>query len=126
MSVLSARPEWLTAQCVDTLSPKRGLGPPLGRFYRRRNAGRGLQTVDGGLDGQSMEWMYNVNDDAFIMVLRRGTAGNLPNPNYSGQILPYQTNDFYVARVMFTDFTKEVVHRGKTDLWNIDVTLEEV
>jgi hypothetical protein len=91
-----------------------------------RNVEGGLQTVDGGLTGYEMEWLYNINDDAFAMVLRRGSAGDKPNPNLEGLVLPHQNEDFYIARVMFTDFSKEVVHRGKNDLWNIDVTLEEV
>lgn len=90
------------------------------------NGSAGMQTVDGGLDGRNMEWFYNVNDGAFLMMLRSGSAINKPMPSLTGKTFPWSDEDFYIARVMLSDFSKEIVKRGATDLWEVSITLEEV
>lgn len=86
----------------------------------------GMKTVDLGWSGKQMEDYYRTQDTSFIMLLRNGSAITKPAPTLTGLTLPHQTDDFYVARVMFADFTKEVVKRGPSDLWEVTVTLEEV
>jgi len=87
----------------------------------------GIKTADNGIYGSSMETLYNGWDAPFRLILRRGNARNLETPNPADSALPYQDANFYIANVMFTDFSKEVVKRGpKVDLWNLSVTLEEV
>lgn len=71
-------------------------------------------------NGQSGEWMedfHNTNDGAFHMRLREGSDRDLSLTGLNGTVL----------QVMITDFSKEVVKRGVAlDLWNMDITLEEV
>lgn len=86
-----------------------------------------LKTVDNGLYGASLETIHNGIDSPFRMILRRGSARGLAMPQPGEASLPWQDANFYVANVMITDFSKEVVKRGpKVDLWNLDITLEEV
>jgi hypothetical protein len=74
-----------------------------------RNTAGGLQTVDGGMDGEDLEDFYDDNDAPFQMQLRKGDG----------------TAETFT--VMITDFSKSIVKRGqKTDLWNLSITLEEV
>jgi hypothetical protein len=88
-------------------------------------AGR-FSPVDGGMSGDDMENFFYANPGKFRMVLRRGTAINLPSPNPPESALPYEDANFYVVNVMITEFNKEVHKRGATDIWNVSVTLEEV
>lgn len=90
-----------------------------------RNGVGGMNTVDGGWSGKQMEDYYNTQDGSFLMLLRNGSAINQPMPAVSAT-LPFENNNFYMARVMFSDFTKDVTHRGPTDIWEVSVTLEEV
>lgn len=70
-------------------------------------------------NGQSGKWMegfYNAQRGSFKIRLRAGKDRN----NTTGTGLEEVT-------VVLTDFSKEVSKRGPAfDLWNIDVTLEEV
>lgn len=86
----------------------------------------GIQSADGGMSGEEMEDFYRLNDDKFRLVLRRGSALNKAEPVVADSALPYEDNDFYIADVMLTEFTKDVGKRGKADFWNVSVTLVEV
>lgn len=71
-------------------------------------------------NGQTGEWMeafYNTNNKAFLMRLRDGQDRDRTFVGAEGE----------VYTVMLTEFSKEIVKRGPAfDLWNLDVTLEEV
>lgn len=86
----------------------------------------GYKTADGGWSGEQIETFYRTTPGKFRMVLRRGSALNLSNPNPAESALPYEDQNFYVCNVMITDFSKEVIRRGTVDFWNVSVTLEEV
>jgi hypothetical protein len=60
------------------------------------------------------------------MVLRRGSAKGLTTPVVAEADLPYDDGNFYMVNVMISDFSKEVMKRGRVDLWNVSITLEEV
>ena len=91
------------------------------------NAGPGMKTVDGGWSGKQMEQYYQDQDGPFLMVLRNGSAINKTLPTLpASTVYPYEDDDFYIARVMFADFSKTVTKRGASDFWDVDVTLEEV
>lgn len=67
------------------------------------------EVVDGGMTAAAMETFVNNNPGAFTLTLRDG-AGNQET-----------------AKVMFSDFSKEIQKRGDTnDFWSVSVTLEEV
>lgn len=76
----------------------------------------GLTTVDGGWAGEDIETFFRNNDGAFLMKIRKGSDENK------------NTNDasIEVVKVMFTDFSKEILKRGVVDFWSLNVTLEEV
>jgi hypothetical protein len=86
----------------------------------------GFKTADGQYSGEQIEAFYRANAGKFRMILRRGSAINIADPNPAESALPYQDQNFYVVNVMFTDFSKTVKKRGNVDLWDISVTLEEV
>lgn len=86
----------------------------------------GMKTADGGMSGEQMEDFYNATNGSFRLVLRRGSAVDKTAPNPAETALPYEDNDFYICNVMMTEFSKEVLKRGRVDLWNVSVTLEEV
>jgi len=71
-------------------------------------------------NGQSGEWMetfHDENDGAFYMRVRAGSDRDTTITALNGEV--YQ--------VMITDFSKEIIKRGKAfDLWALDLTLEEV
>jgi hypothetical protein len=83
-------------------------------------------------NGQSGEWMeefYNDNDGAFAMRLRAGTdeATALAEALTRTGGDPALADNKREFTVMFSEYSKEVLKRGKTfDLWNISITLEEV
>lgn len=79
----------------------------------------GMTTADGGLAGEDIERIHNTVNTPFRMVLRRGSAKGLPVP-------PASDDNFYIVNVMIADYSKEVVKRGKVDLWKVSITLEEV
>jgi hypothetical protein len=60
------------------------------------------------------------------LVLRRGSAKDLATPNPADSALPYQDSNFYITKVMISDYNKEVTKRGRVDLWSLSITLEEV
>lgn len=68
----------------------------------------GYKTADGGMSGEEIEAFWEEYDDAFSMKIRAGDGSE------------------EVVSVMMTDFSKEIVKRGIVDMWNIDLTLEEV
>lgn len=76
----------------------------------------GLTTVDGGWAGEDIETFHNNTDGSFKVMLRKGTdeAKDITDATIE------------VVNVMISDFSKEVVKRGVVDLWNLDITLEEV
>lgn len=75
----------------------------------RNSVSGGMTTADGGLAAEDIEKFHNVNDGAFTLKITR-TDGVT------------QTD----ATVMITSFDKEIVKRGKVELWNMSVELKEV
>jgi hypothetical protein len=66
------------------------------------------RTADGKMGALAMETFYSSTPGVFALIVYMGDG----------------TNTTY--QVMFSDFSKEVVKRGSTDFWNINVTMEEV
>lgn len=85
-----------------------------------------LTTADGGWAGEDIENFYNITDGAFRMILRRGSANGKTPPTPTDAQLPYRDSDFYIVKVMISDFSKSVAKRGLVDLWDMSITLEEV
>lgn len=70
-----------------------------------------------GQPGQWMEDWHNEHDGAFLMRLRAGSDRDNDLQGLEGKVLT----------VMISDFSKEVVKRSpQFDIWNLDITLEEV
>lgn len=71
-------------------------------------------------NGQPGDWMenfHNTVDGSFLMRLREGSDRDATFTGTQGE----------VYEVMIADFSKEIVKRGQSfDLWNLDLTLEEV
>lgn len=68
-----------------------------------------LNTVDGGMDGSSMEEFHNAHDDEFDIKVLDGEGAE------------------EIFTVMISDFSKDIVQRGiSNDYWNLNITLEEV
>lgn len=71
-------------------------------------------------NGKAGSWMEDFHDEtngSFLMRLRKGAD---VNKNVTDATIEE-------VRVMITDFSKEVTKRGpNTDLWSLDITLEEV
>lgn len=86
----------------------------------------GFKTADLGLAGEDLERIHNNINTPFRMVLRRGSASGLAAPTPTDAQLPFTDDNFYIVNVMISDFSKEVVKRGKVDLWNVSITVEEV
>lgn len=80
------------------------------------NGRPGMNTVDNGWAGRDIELFCKTVNDAFKLRLRRGI--DLDKNITDASIEEYT--------VMVTSFNKEIVKRGATDFWNIDVTLTEV
>lgn len=89
-------------------------------------AARGMKTADGGMAGKDMEAFYLSHPGKFRMILRRGSAINKTVPEVTDSQLPFENDDFYIANVMMTEFSKDIDKRGASDLWSVSVTLEEV
>jgi hypothetical protein len=69
----------------------------------------------GGEPGEWIEDWHNDVDGAFYMRLRTGKA------------IDNDEDNMEVVIVMITDFSKSILKRGPVyDLWNLDMTLEEV
>lgn len=86
----------------------------------------GLTTADGGWAGEDVENFYNITDDAFKMILRRGSALGKTPPTPDDSTLPFRDSDFYIVKVIISDFSKTVTKRGLVDFWDMSITLEEV
>ena len=85
-----------------------------------------IKPADGGWSGAQMEDFYYANTGAFRLALRNGSASGMSLPNPTDAQLPFDNDHFYIARVMFTEFSKEIIKRGPgVDYWNISVTMEE-
>lgn len=70
-----------------------------------------------GREGNWMESVHDSEDGMFHMRLRSGTDQDITYTGLNGKVL----------KVMFNDFGKNIVKRGRSyDLWSLDVTLEEV
>lgn len=70
-----------------------------------------------GMPGSWMEEFHNDTDGSFRMRLRAGSDVGKPMADSSLE----------EVEVMISDFSKEVTKRGPAfDLWNLDITLEEV
>lgn len=68
----------------------------------------GLTTADGGWAGEDIETFVDINDGPFQMQLQRGDGTTT------------------TVTVMVASFNKTIAKRGIVDLWNLDITLEEV
>lgn len=87
----------------------------------------GMKVADGGMTGNAMKAFYAANPGKFRMAIKRGPAIGISTPVPAESALPYEDANFYIANVMITEFSEEIVKRGaKTDIVNITVTLEEV
>lgn len=86
----------------------------------------GMKTVDGGMAGDDIENWVRDTDGIFRMILRRGSAVDMVAPNPAEGLIPYNDGNFYIVNVMVTEFDKEVTKRGRVDLWDLSITLEEV
>lgn len=79
-------------------------------------------------NGQAGEWMerfHNENDGSFKMRLRSGSDQDKTTLPRTGDEDDLDTERIFT--VMISDFSKDVIKRGKSfDLWNLDITLEEV
>lgn len=85
------------------------------------------KTADGGYAGEDIEAFYRATTGKFRLVLKRGSAIGLSTPSGATTAgVPFSDANFYGVDVMFTDFSKEVTKRGKSDFWNITLTMEEV
>lgn len=80
------------------------------------NGKTGLPTVDGGWAGEDIETFYNTVDGPFQVKLRKG----------NDEAKDITDGTIEVVTVMIGDFSKTVNKRGVIDLWNLDITLEEV
>jgi hypothetical protein len=70
-----------------------------------------------GQPGNWMEDFYDTIDGSFFVRLRAGSDRDLTLTDMDGEVI----------EVMITDFSKEISKRGPSfDLWNMDITLEEV
>lgn len=70
-----------------------------------------------GQPGNWMENIYNTVNGSFHLRLRAGSDADTTITGLNGTVI----------EVMLTDFTKTVTKRGKAfDMWDLDVTLEEV
>lgn len=85
-----------------------------------------FKTADGGMAGEEIEGFYFDTPGKFRMVLRRGSAIDLAIPNVTEAQLPYEDDNFYIVNAMLTDFSKETRKRGRVDLWNISLSIQEV
>lgn len=65
------------------------------------------ETVDGKWGGNDIENFYNNTPGAFTLGIKTSSG----TVQYT---------------VMFTEFSKEIVKRGRYNAWNIDLTMEEV
>lgn len=86
-----------------------------------------IPIANGGISGRAMETFYLNTPGAFRLVLKNGNAIGLSTPNPAESALPYKDANFYIVNVMFTEFSVDIKKRGPyTDLWNVNVTLQEV
>jgi hypothetical protein len=80
-------------------------------------SGNGMGTVDGGFGGEDLRDWHDDHDGAFLLRLR------------TGQDINKDITDGTIEEVtvMITDFSAEKHKRGpNVDLWNVNLTLEEV
>ena len=85
--------------------------------------------ANGDHAGNWMEEFYNRTDGAFKMRLRAGSDENVALATALTRTGgdPLQSDNEREFTVMITEWSKEVIKRGKGfDLWNISLTLEEV
>jgi len=75
-----------------------------------------VTTVDGGWAGEDIESFHNTTDGAFLIKLRKGVD----------EAKAANDGTLEVVNVMISDFSKEISKRGVVDLWNLDISLEEV
>ena len=75
----------------------------------RNDVSGGMTTADGGIAAKDIESFTKYNDGAFTLRLTY-TDGTAQED----------------VTVMISDFSKEVAKRGKVELWNLSITLEEV
>ena len=81
--------------------------------------------ANGTTYGNWLEEFYNVTDGVFLMRLRSGSDEPLTTLARAGT--DDNADNTRIFKVMFSEYSKDVVKRGKTfDLWNMSMTLEEV
>lgn len=110
----------------QSISIKRAWSTSWENLPSTNSVANGFKTADGGMAGEDMEQFYYANNEAFRLVLKRGSAIDLPVPNPPESSLPYEDDNFYIVNVMITEFSKEVQKRGIVDFWAVSVSLEEV
>jgi hypothetical protein len=103
-----------------TVAKKREFSTTWSNIPGKRNAtynGKtALTTVDGGWAGEDILAFHNSTDGAFYMKLRKG----------ADDAKAITDGTLEIVQVMITSFSHDIVKRGAVDLWNIDITLEEV
>lgn len=72
------------------------------------------RTVDGKAGAKAIEDFYYKTQNSFILTIVSGDAGQSKDVS---KLQHYE--------VMFSDFSKSIEKRGITDLWNVDLTMEE-
>jgi hypothetical protein len=65
----------------------------------------GFSTADEGMSGEDIEQFFRNTPGAFNMTLRRGSAIGEVSPTPTDSQLPYEDENFYVAKVMITEFS---------------------
>jgi hypothetical protein len=103
-----------------TVAKKRSFSASWALLPSKRNSvygGKtGITTVDGGWAGEDIENFHNNVDGAFFMKLRKGTD----------EAKAITDGTIEIVTVMISDFSKDIAKRGVVDLWNVNITLEEV
>lgn len=103
-----------------TVAKKRTFAASWTDLPAKRNSTYGgktaVTTVDGGWAGEDIEAFHNSVDGAFKIKLRKGVD----------EAKAANDGTLEVVNVMISDFSKEISKRGVVDLWNVDITLEEV
>ena len=81
--------------------------------------------ANGTTHGNWLESFYNSTNGAFLMRLRSGSDEALSNVVRNGTSLG--EDNTRVFTVMFSEYSKSVVKRGRTfDMWNVTMSVEEV
>lgn len=81
--------------------------------------------ANGTTHGKWLEAFYNSQDGPFLMRMREGSDQDAVTLTRNGNEDATDTERTFL--VMFSEFSKDVVKRGKAfDLWNVNMAVEEV